>query len=306
MQHLAQTDFESPGPLPDEPDSRDERLLRDFTLGSTFALAFAFISPIVALYAIFPLGIVQVGAGFWLGFPIALLGQLLVAAVFAMLVSQFPYEGSIYQWARLLVGPRYGWFAGWTYMWALSVTISTVAIGAAGFVLSLFDMSTKGPVKLTLIALALISLATLANTLGRTLLKRAVALCISAEIIGSVGVGTVLLLSPGHRVAGSGLPLLTSGAQQGRCPWRYAAGRFSALRAPEPSRKRSRTRGGLRLGRSSCRCYVSARSSPIQPSVSWRPYPATVSRRAPPTIRSASSWGSTSADCPSRLCCWCS
>jgi amino acid transporter len=173
-----------------------EQLLRDFGLGSAFSLAFAFISPIVALYSIFPLGIVQVGSTFWLGFPVALAGQLLVAAVFAMLVSLFPYEGSIYQWSRLLIGPRYGWFAGWIYIWALSSTMATVAIGAAGFVVDLFNVSDRSPVKVTAIALAIIVVATLGNTLGRAILKRAVFVCISAEIIGSLGVGTLLLLSP--------------------------------------------------------------------------------------------------------------
>jgi len=178
------------------PARHGEQLLRDFSLGSAFSLAFAFISPIVALYSIFPLGIVQVGSTFWLGFPVALAGQLLVAAVFAMLVSLFPYEGSIYQWSRLLIGPRYGWFAGWIYIWALSSTIATVAISAAGFVVDLFDMSNRSPVRITVIALAIIAVTTLGNTLGRALLKRAVFLCISAEIIGSLGVGTLLLLSP--------------------------------------------------------------------------------------------------------------
>ncbi len=185
-----------------------EQLLRDFGLASAFSLAFAFISPIVALYSIFPLGIVQVGSTFWLGFPVALVGQLLVAAVFAMLVSLFPYEGSIYQWSRLLIGPRYGWFAGWIYIWALSSTMATVAIGAAGFVVDLFDLSGHSPVKVTAIALAIIVIATLGNTLGRAILKRAVFVCISAEIIGSLGVGTLLLLSPsphaGHALAAAG------------------------------------------------------------------------------------------------------
>lgn len=176
--------------------SHGEQLLRDFSLGSAFALAFAFISPIVALYSIFPLGIVQVGATFWLGFPVALAGQLLVAAVFAMLVSLFPYEGSIYQWSRLLIGPRYGWFAGWIYIWALSSTMATVAIGAAGFVVDLFDLSDRNPIRVTALALVIIVIATLGNTLGRAILKRAVFICISAEIIGSLGVGTLLLLSP--------------------------------------------------------------------------------------------------------------
>lgn len=178
-----------------------EQLLRDFGLASAFSLAFAFISPIVALYSIFPLGIVQVGSTFWLGFPVALAGQLLVAAVFAMLVSRFPYEGSIYQWSRLLIGPRYGWFAGWIYLWALSSTMATVAIGAAGFVVDVLDLSDRSPGRLTLVALALIVLATLGNTLGRAILKRAVFICISAEIIGSLGVGTLLLLSPSPHAA---------------------------------------------------------------------------------------------------------
>lgn len=194
-----------------------EQLLRDFGLGSAFALAFAFISPIVALYSIFPLGIVQVGSTFWLGFPVALAGQFLVAAVFAMLVSLFPYEGSIYQWSRLLIGPAYGWFAGWIYIWALSSTMATVAIGAAGFVLDLFNIVDRGPVKSTVIALALIALATLGNTLGRAILKRAVFICISAEIIGSLGVGTLLLLSrpPAAQALSASSIIAASGAARG-------------------------------------------------------------------------------------------
>jgi amino acid transporter len=177
------------------PSTEGEELLRDFTLGSAASLAFAFISPIVALYAIFPLGVAQVGSGFWLGFPIALLGQLLVALVFAMMVSRFPYEGSLYQWSRMLIGARYGWFAGWTYMWTLVVSIATVAIGAAGFVFNLFDSNSGSGLESTAVAIAIIVVATLGNTIARTVLKRVVLLCISAEIIGSVGVATLLLFS---------------------------------------------------------------------------------------------------------------
>lgn len=42
-----------------------EELKRDFTLWSVFALAFAFISPIVALYAIFGLAFAAGGPAFW-------------------------------------------------------------------------------------------------------------------------------------------------------------------------------------------------------------------------------------------------
>jgi amino acid transporter len=96
----------------------------------------------------------------------------------------------------MLIGERYGWFAGWTYMWTLFVSIATVAIGAAGFALNLFGVTTTSGLGSTVIAVAIIIVATLANTIGRNILKRVVILCISAEIIGSVGVGTLLLFSP--------------------------------------------------------------------------------------------------------------
>src|SRR3954452_14581095 len=108
-------------------------LRREFSLWSAFAFAFAFISPIVALYGIFGLALTAAGPSFWWGFLLVFGGQLLVAFVFATLVSRWPLEGSIYQWSRRLMGNGYGWFAGWAYMWTLVIAMSTVALGAAGF-----------------------------------------------------------------------------------------------------------------------------------------------------------------------------
>jgi amino acid transporter len=79
-------------------------------LWSVFALAFAFISPIVALYAIFGLAFAAGGPAFWWGFAVVLAGQFLVALVFAELASRWPIEGSTYQWPRRLWGNGYGWF----------------------------------------------------------------------------------------------------------------------------------------------------------------------------------------------------
>ena len=77
--------------------SEHHQLRREFTLWSSLAFAFAFISPIVALYGIFGLAISTAGPSFWWGFPVVFAGQLLVAGVFAMLVSRWPFEGSVYQ-----------------------------------------------------------------------------------------------------------------------------------------------------------------------------------------------------------------
>lgn len=168
-------------------------LLREFSLRTAFSLAFAFISPIVAFYSIFALGLSASGPGFWLGFPIATAGQVLVALVFSMLVSRYPLEGSVYQWSRQLIGPRYGWFAGWIYIWTLVFTMAAVALGGAHFLAQLLGIDPSGSVVPTILALGLLGFCTWGNTHGRHVLNTMVGLCVVAELIGSVGVGTWLL-----------------------------------------------------------------------------------------------------------------
>lgn len=170
-----------------------KELLRDFTAWSTFSLAFAFISPIVALYSIFSVGLTTVGPGFWWGFPITLAGQMLVALSFAMLVSRLPLEGSIYQWSRHIMGPAYGWFAGWAYIWTLPIAIAAVALGGAGFLAQFLGLDASSKSTTIVLALSLIAFVTLANTFGRKFLKFIIGLCIAAEVVGSIGLGIVLL-----------------------------------------------------------------------------------------------------------------
>ena len=96
----------SPTPTPlDQP-------MRDFSLWSAFALAFSDISPIVGIYSVFAISIVAAGPAFFWSLPIVLAGELLVTAVFGELVSKWPLSGSVYAWARQLVGPRFGWPPG--------------------------------------------------------------------------------------------------------------------------------------------------------------------------------------------------
>lgn len=171
----------------------DHRLKREFSLWSAFAFAFAFISPIVALYGIFGLAYSTAGPSFWWNFIIVFAGQLLVALVFAELVSRWPIEGSIYQWSRRLLGSGYGWAAGWVYMWTLVVAMSAVSIFAAGFVGNVFGWDLS-PSEQALVAWVILLLGTAANIAGRTVLKVLMTGSIIAEIIGSVGLGAWLLL----------------------------------------------------------------------------------------------------------------
>jgi amino acid transporter len=185
----------------------DHALKREFRLWSAFAFAFAFISPIVALYGIFGLAITTAGPSFWWAFPIVFGGQVIVALVFGTLVSRWPLEGSIYQWSRRLVGTAFGWFAGWAYMWTLVIAMATVALGAAGFLASIFGLNSATSGQKALIALGILLAGTALNLVGRQALKVFMSASIIAEIIGSLGLGTWLLLFHRH----NGFDVLTTG-----------------------------------------------------------------------------------------------
>lgn len=169
-------------------------LKRGFTFRSAFSLAFADVSPIVALYTVFSLCVAVAGVGFWWAFPIVLGGQLLVAAVFGEVSSRWPLAGSVYQWSRYLIGPRYGWYTAWAYIWGLTIALAALAYGAAGFLLGALGVSAPTHLTQSLVALALVAFGSGLNIAGRIFLKIFLGLSIAAEVIGSVGLGTVLLI----------------------------------------------------------------------------------------------------------------
>lgn len=175
-----------------------ERLKRGFGFRAALSLAFADISPIVALYAIFALGLFAAGPRFFWAFPIVMFGQLLVALVFGELASRWPYAGSVYQWARHAKGIGWGWAAAWAYMWGLTITLATLAHGGAGFLLAVFGIDDPDPRLHTGVAFGIIALGTCANMIGRQFLKVMIIASIICELVGSIGLSIVLLVF--HRV----------------------------------------------------------------------------------------------------------
>ena len=190
-----------------------EGLKREFSLWAIFALAFAFISPIVALYGIFTFSVTTAGPAAWWGFLVVLGGQLLVALVFAELASRWPYEGSLYQWSRRLIHETYGWFTGWAYMWTLMITMVAVAYGAAGFVPIVLGIDPFTKSEQLFVAFGFVLFGTIMNVLSRTALKIFMGASIGAEVIGSVGIGLILLIF--HNEQGLGVLFESHGAGQG-------------------------------------------------------------------------------------------
>ncbi|GAB13242.1 putative amino acid transporter [Arthrobacter globiformis NBRC 12137] len=169
-------------------------LKKAFTFQSAFMFSFVFVSPIVALYGVFALVLGAAGPSGWWSFLIVFAGQIIVAFVFAELASRWPIEGSLYQWARRLVGNHYGWFTGWIYMWTLAI-----ACAGGSFITSQFLPLVLGLEPFDLFTQILVALGTLAvimvlNLIGPKAIKAVVFLAIMAEVVGSVALAITLFL----------------------------------------------------------------------------------------------------------------
>lgn len=166
---------------------------RSMGLVANFALGFTYLSPLVGVYSLFALGLATAGppAIWWI--IIVGLGQTLVALVFGEVVAQYPITGGIYPWTRRLWGARYAWIAAWVYVWAMIVTITSVAEFGGGFAAALFGLENTAGVGLaTAVALLLIALAF--NFSGTQVMSRVARIGFAAELAGVVAVGLYLMI----------------------------------------------------------------------------------------------------------------
>lgn len=166
---------------------------RSMSFWANFALGFTYLSPIVGVYSLFAMALAAGGPpSIWWIFIVGG-GQMLVALVFGEVVSQYPIHGGIYPWARRLWNRRYAWLAAWVYIWAMIVTVTSVAQYGAGFAASLFGIA-PSPLAILLITLGLLLLALLINFSGTKWLARVARIGLAAELIGVIGLGLYLLI----------------------------------------------------------------------------------------------------------------
>jgi amino acid transporter len=167
--------------------------VRDFTLRSAFALAFSDVSPIVGIYSVFAICLIAAGPAFFWGFVVVLIGQLAVTGVFGDLVSKWPFQGCVYQWARELFGARYGWFTNWAFSWGLVIAMGAVALFAAEFLGPAMGLNSLTQTETSLLALGILLFGTFANMIGRRFLRGLLYVSMTAELIASLGIGIALL-----------------------------------------------------------------------------------------------------------------
>src|SRR6516225_1413997 len=191
----------------------EKRPVRDFKFRSAFALSFADLSPIVGIYTVFAISLVAAGPAFLWAFVIVLIGQLLVCGVFGNLASKWPLQGSVYAWSRELIGPRYGWFTGWAYMWGLTLTLAVLPITAAPYILSAAGVSSPSQITVELVAVGVLLFGSVSNLLGGRLLKGLIYIALTAELVASAGIGITLLIF--HRINPLSVILTAAGTGHG-------------------------------------------------------------------------------------------
>jgi len=105
-----------------------QELKRSLGVFSSFAVAFSYISPSTGIFTLFALGLTTIGGVFIWSWPIVALGQFIIALGFAELSSHYPLAGSVFQWTKYLSGKTYSWFAGWIYLFAGILTVTSVCV----------------------------------------------------------------------------------------------------------------------------------------------------------------------------------
>ena len=181
-----------------------QELRRVLGLFENFAVAFAYLSPVVGIYSLFVLGFGTGGPRYLWLMPVVVLGQLFVALVFAELGSNFPIAGALFQWAKNLRGPGYGWWVGWFYGWALIITVASVATGVVGYACAALNdlfgtaFDPTNPDTILGFTLVMIGLQTFFNLLGVRLVGLISRYGVYVEILGTFGIAIVLAIAGFH------------------------------------------------------------------------------------------------------------
>ena len=191
-----------------------QELKRSLKSFSSFAIAFSFISITTGIFTNYKF-VIQTGgpAGIW-SWPITIIGQLLVALVFAELVGIIPISGYSYQWLKRLSTPFVSWMTGWISFCFLILVIPTVDWGFALVFAGLFNIAASD-LTLKIIVMSIIVLQVTLNIIGvkiTTLINNG---AVWTEIIGAVGLAIILFIVAFLHDADPSILLSTGNAAKG-------------------------------------------------------------------------------------------
>jgi amino acid transporter len=167
-----------------------DRSLRSF---DSFALGFSFISITTGIFTTFGFVLINAGPrGIWT-WPIVIVGQTLVAMVYAALAAKIPLAGYSYQWASRLASPTVGWWLGWmsfAFLTIVTVSVDYAFVQVAFQPLLGIEYTPLGAAMQTGAVLAVQAGLIIASTMVTTRINNA---AVVFEVIGMVELAIVLL-----------------------------------------------------------------------------------------------------------------
>lgn len=182
-----------------------QELSRVLSLFDNFSVAFSYLSPMVGIYSLYALGLGTGGPRYIWTMPVVVGCMTLVALVFGELSSEYPLSGALYQYGKYNVGPRYGWFIGWIYGFALLATVASVDSGAVGYVTALSNIWFKthfdptDHITIFVVAGGIIILSAILNSIGAKIMGRVARFGVYVETIGTFGVFIALAVFGFHQ-----------------------------------------------------------------------------------------------------------
>jgi amino acid transporter len=178
-----------------------KRSLKSFSL---FAVAFSIVSISTGVFLNFGWGLNAFGPAMIWTWPIAAIGQIVMALIIAELASKIPLAGYAYQWGSRLVNSTYGWFTGFLALLYMTITGGAIILtGCAPLLLNSFGINPTKQLVLS-VAIILILSTIVINLISVQLAAKVNNGAVFAEIAGTVVFAIVILFAWGMRGSKSG------------------------------------------------------------------------------------------------------
>jgi amino acid transporter len=179
-----------------------QELFRSMGGFSNFAISFSIISILTGAVTLYGYGLEMGGPlEMTLGWPLATLFTLTVAASMAELCSAYPTAGAMYHWAADLGGPGAGWFVAWLNIFGLIAAQAGINYSCAQFILPFLGVASTPRTLLLMFAFILITQGLL-NHYGVNLVSILNDFSVTVHIVGVVVlVAALFFLAPKQPVS---------------------------------------------------------------------------------------------------------
>jgi len=196
-----------------------QELFRSMGGFSNFAISFSIISILTGAVTLYGYGLEMGGPlQMTLGWPVATLFTLTVAASMAELCSAYPTSGAMYHWAAALGGPATGWFVAWLNIIGLVAAQAGINYSCAQFILPVLSIEAT-PLNVFLMFAFTLVMQGILNHYGVGLVAKLNDVSVVVHIIGVILiVGCIFAMAPTQPVS-----FLTEAVNSnGRSPYAWA------------------------------------------------------------------------------------